>query len=136
MKKVKNGYGESQARNIISIGTKIKGDIESDGDFRIEGTVVGTVKAKGKIVVGETGNVEGQIFCLNADISGIVKAKLEVSELTSLRATSRFSGDIVTKKISIEPGALFSGSCQMTALTSKPDKQLKITTPDGEKPKG
>ena len=117
MKKVKNGNVENQARNIIAVGTKIKGDIESDGDFRIEGAVVGTVKAKGKIVVGETGSVEGQIQCLNADISGNVQAKLDVGELTTLRASSKLAGDIMTKKISIEPGAIFSGSCQMTALT-------------------
>lgn len=133
---MKNVNGENQARNIIATGTKIKGDIESDGDFRIEGTVVGTVKAKGKIVVGETGKVEGQILCLNADISGEVKAKLDVGELTTLRATSKLAGDIITKKISIEPGALFSGSCQMTALTEKPEKQLKITTTGGEQSKG
>jgi cytoskeletal protein CcmA (bactofilin family) len=136
LKKVKNGNGDSQARNIIAVGTKIKGDIESDGDFRIEGALVGTVKAKGKIVVGETGNVEGQIHCFNADVSGNVKAKIEVSELTTLRATSKFSGDIVTKKISIEPGALFSGSCQMTALSAKPEKQIKITTIGEERSKG
>ncbi len=133
---MKNGSPENQARNIIATGTKIKGDIESDGDFRIEGAVVGTVKAKGKIVVGETGSVEGQILCLNADISGNVKAKLDVGELTILRASSKLSGDIVTKKISIESGALFSGSCQMTALTEKTDKQLKITTTGGERSKG
>lgn len=133
---MKNGNLETQARNIIAVGTKITGDIESDGDFRIEGAVVGTVKAKGKIVVGETGNVEGQIHCLNADISGNVKAKLEVSELTTLRASSKLAGDIVTKKISIESGALFSGSCQMTALSENPDKQLKITTTGGERSKG
>ena len=133
---MKNVNGENQARNIIATGTKIKGDIESDGDFRIEGTVVGTVKAKGKIVVGETGKVEGQILCLNADISGEVKAKLDVGELTTLRATSKLAGDIITKKISIEPGALFSGSCQMTTLTEKPEKQLKITTTGGEQSKG
>lgn len=133
---MKNGNGDNQARNIIAVGTKIKGDIESDGDFRIEGAVVGTVKAKGKIVVGETGSVEGQINCLNADISGKVQAKLDVGELTTLRASSKLTGDIVTKKISIEPGAVFSGSCQMTALAEKTEKQLKITSTGGERPKG
>ena len=116
---MKNGNIENQTRNIIAAGTKIKGDLESDGDFRIEGIVIGTVKAKGKIVIGETGTVEGEIYCTNADISGTVKAKLEVSELTTLKATCKYTGDIITKKISIEPGALFTGSCQMSALTPK-----------------
>ena len=124
MKKLKDGNGESQARNIISQGTRIQGDIESAGDFRIEGTVNGTVKAKGKIVVGESGQIEGQVHCQSADISGRAKIKLEVSELTILRASSNFTGDIVTKKISIEPGAIFSGSCQMNA-TKAPEIPVK-----------
>ena len=66
---MKNGNGESQTRNLISQGTRIQGDIDSAGDFRIEGYVNGTVKAKGKIVVGESGQIEGQVHCQSADIS-------------------------------------------------------------------
>ena len=115
---MKNGNEGVSPRNIIAFGTKIQGDIESDGDFRIEGSLNGTVKAKGKIVIGESGTVEGQIVCQSADISGKAKVKMEVSDLTVLRATSQFLGDIITKKISIESGAEFSGSCQMTASTT------------------
>lgn len=125
IKKPKNGNGETPARNIISNGTKIKGDIESDGDFRIEGIVSGNVKAKGKIVIGQTGEVDGQMQCQSADISGKAKVKLEVNELTILRATSHFTGDIVTRKISIEPGAIFSGTCQMTKTTVPSQLQIK-----------
>ena len=110
---MKNGITEPQARNIIAQGTSIKGDIDSSGDFRIEGKLVGTVKVKGKIVIGESGSVEGQIHCQSADISGYAKVKMEVTELTSLRANCKYEGEIITKKISIEPGALFSGTCQM-----------------------
>ena len=116
MKKIISSNGESPARNIIAQGTAIKGEIESAGDFRIEGTVSGSVKAKGKIVVGESGSVEGEVICQSADISGKANIKLEVAELTTLRATCDFTGDIVTKKISIEPGAVFSGTCRMNSL--------------------
>ena len=80
----------------------------------------GTVKARGKVVVGVSGKVEGQMVCQSADISGKVKIKLEASDLTSLRATCEFIGDIVTKKISVESGAVFSGSCKMTSTTVLP----------------
>ena len=115
---MKNGITEPQARNIIAQGTTIKGDIESNGDFRIEGSIKGTIKVKGKVVIGESGDVEGQVFCQSADISGRAKIKMEVTELTSLRANCNFSGDIITKKISIEPGAIFSGTCQMGNTTT------------------
>jgi cytoskeletal protein CcmA (bactofilin family) len=124
---MKNGNGDGPARNIIAQGTTIQGDIESAGDFRIEGSVSGNIKAKGKIVVGVSGSVEGQIICQSADISGKANVKLEVSDLTSLRSTSEFKGDIVTKKISIEPGAVFSGTCQMTNTVPVPEpEELKV----------
>lgn len=110
---LKNGDGTT--RNIIAFGTVIIGDIVSDGDFRIEGTLTGTVKSKGKIVIGETGKIEGEVYCQNADLCGKVKGKMEVAELTILKATSNFEGDVTTQKISIEPGALFSGNCHMTS---------------------
>ena len=117
--------GDGATRNIIAFGTVIKGDIESDGDFRIEGILIGTVKAKGKIVIGETGKIDGQIYCQNADICGKVKGKMEVSELTILKATSNFEGEITTSKLSIEPGALFTGSCLMTTNKKQPFEPKK-----------
>jgi cytoskeletal protein CcmA (bactofilin family) len=113
---MKNGNGEGPTRNIIAQGTRIQGDIDSSGDFRIEGSLNGTVKVKGKIVIGESGVVEGKILCQSADISGKAKVNMEVAELTTLRATSNFKGEISTKKISIEPGAIFTGTCQMGAV--------------------
>ncbi len=130
---MKNGNGDTVARNIIAQGTTIQGDIISSGDLRIEGSLNGSIKVKGKVVIGETGNVEGHIHCQSADISGTAKIKLDASELTTLRATSKFSGDIITKKISIEPGAIFSGTCQMGSSSQptvpshiKPDVKTKV----------
>lgn len=125
---MKNGITEPQARNIIAQGTTIKGDIDSSGDFRIEGSLKGTIKVKGKIVIGESGKVEGQVYCQSADISGKANLKMEVSELTSLRANCNFSGDIVTKKISIEPGAIFTGTCQMgTPPSPSPTPSVNVS---------
>lgn len=123
MKKQRNGNNDSQVPNIIAQGTSIVGDFISEGDFRIEGSIVGTIKTKGRIVVGKSGNVEGEIACSNADICGIVKGKLEVTNLAILKATAVFSGEITTKRISIEPGAAFSGTCSMT--TDKEENQKK-----------
>ena len=115
MKKSKNGNGDNQVPNIISQGTKIVGDIHSEGDFRIEGSIKGKIEAKGRIVVGNSGNVEGEIRCSNADICGKVVGKLEVSNLTIFKSTALFSGDVITQKISIEPGATFTGTCSMNS---------------------
>jgi len=106
--------GDAQSVNMLGAGTTIKGDIQSNGDFRIDGTLIGSITSKGKIVIGQTGNVDGEVNCKNADISGQVKAQISVSELLTLKATAKFAGEITTSKLSIEPGARFSGTCNMS----------------------
>jgi len=99
--------------NLLGSGTILKGDIQLNGDFRIDGTLVGIIDCKGKIVVGSSGVIEGEIRCQNADFSGKVKAKVKVAHLLTLKESAQFSGEVVTNKLAIEPGARFSGSCQM-----------------------
>lgn len=110
---------ENPSINTIGKGTSINGDIHSDGDFRVDGVLKGSITSKGKIVVGTTGNIEGKISCQNADISGTVKATVTVSELLSLKSTSQVQGEIITNKLAIEPGAKFSGSCDMDGQNMK-----------------
>lgn len=104
---------ETPSVNIIGAGTVIEGDIKSDSDIRVDGTLIGSLITKGKLVLGSTGIVEGEVACQNADISGTINGKIKVVELLSLKATSKLTGDISTNKLSIEPGANFSGSCIM-----------------------
>ena len=70
----------------------------------------------GKVVLGEAGIIEGDVSCKDADIAGTIKAKISVSQLLSLKSSSKLQGDIVTNKLSIEPGASFTGSCSMGAV--------------------
>jgi cytoskeletal protein CcmA (bactofilin family) len=112
----RNNESDGNSVNLIGAGTKIKGNIQSEGDIRIDGTLIGTITSKGKVVVGSTGTVEGEITCENADISGTVKVKISVSNILLLKPTAKLTGDIVTSKLAIESGATFSGSCSMGAV--------------------
>lgn len=111
------------AVNRIVTGTIIKGDIESTGDFRFEGTLNGNLKTKGKLIIGTTGEVKGEVYCKNCDVEGIIDGKVSVSELLTLKATSVINGDIVAKRLAIEPGAKFSGNCQMTNDASQSESK-------------
>lgn len=113
---MKNSSNNSSVVNIVGGGTVITGDIKSKSDIRIDGILKGSVNTEGKLAVGPTGVVEGDVVCSNADISGEIKAKITVSQLLSLKSTSKLNGDIITNKLSIEPGASFSGSCSMGAV--------------------
>ena len=104
------------AINMIGAGTVITGDIYSKGDIRVDGTLKGSVTTEGKVVLGKEGVIEGDVVCKNADVSGILKAKITVSQLLSLKTTAKLNGDIITNKLSIEPGAAFTGSSSMGAV--------------------
>lgn len=104
---------ENNPINIITAGTLIKGDITASGDFRLDGTLEGNIQLNGKLVVGDSGVVNGNILCVNANIIGAVNGNLSVKELLSLNATARVKGDILINKLSIEPGAVFTGKCRM-----------------------
>ena len=104
---------ENSPINIINNGTLIKGDITATGDFRLDGTLEGNIQLNGKLVIGDTGVVNGNILCQNANVIGTDNGNLSVKELLSLHATARVKGDILINKLSIEPGAVFTGKCRM-----------------------
>jgi cytoskeletal protein CcmA (bactofilin family) len=114
-----NNSGVSPALNFLGEGTTIEGDIQTDGDFRIDGQLNGSMNSKGKVVIGGSGRVRGDIVCQNADISGTIQAKLIVKELLILKASAVVHGDISTSKLAIEPGARFTGSCKMGEMTDE-----------------
>jgi cytoskeletal protein CcmA (bactofilin family) len=93
----------------------LEGNIETYGNIRIEGKVIGNVKSKSKVALGNSSNIQGNISAQNADIEGEVKGKIEISELLVLKATAIINGDIITGKLVVEPGAVFNGSCKMGA---------------------
>lgn len=102
-----------QVINLIAAGTKINGELISDGDIRIDGELTGNLESKGRLVIGASGKVEGDIKCKSCEIAGTQKGKLLIAELLTLKASSVVSGDMVTGRLSIEPGAFFMGTCTM-----------------------
>ena len=105
---------ENTTLNLISCGTDITGDIKSNGDIRIDGSLTGNLNTKGKVVIGPTGKVKGEVVCKNSEVSGLIEGKITVGQLLNLKASSKIHGDIATSKLSIEPGAVFSGNCKMS----------------------
>ncbi|HMN04485.1 MAG TPA: polymer-forming cytoskeletal protein [Flavobacteriales bacterium] len=99
--------------NSIMEGTSIEGELKSDSNVRIDGRVKGTIQVRGRLIVGATGVVEGDIHCQSSDIEGTVNGKIFCQDLLSLKATAKLTGDIRTKQLAIEPGAVFSGNCDM-----------------------
>lgn len=122
---------DSTAINLLGAGTTITGDINSNGDIRINGALTGNLTTKGRVIIGESGKIKGDINCKNADILGLVEGKLAVSELLTLKATANVTGEVTIGKIAIEPGSKFNGSCKMTDLGSGFDPRFEKKT-DGK----
>ena len=107
---------ESSSENAINRiveGTIIEGEIRCESNIRIDGVFTGNIGTKGRLVIGPTGRIDGNVICQNAEIEGFVKGKINVQQLLSLKSTARVEGDIFTDKLAIEPGAAFSGACSM-----------------------
>lgn len=110
--------GESESANkinMIGIGTTIEGSINSNENIRFDGNLNGNLNTKGKVFIGQSGTVTGEIRCKNCEVEGIVDGKVVVEELLSLRSMSKLYGEIKTGKLAIEPGATFTGKCDMGA---------------------
>lgn len=99
--------------NRIEKNTKIKGDITSEADFRIDGKLEGNVKTSGKVVIGKDGYINGKVECVNADIEGKFNGELLVKELLSLKASAIIEGTVTVAKLAVEPGATFNAACTM-----------------------
>lgn len=115
----------SNQQNRISQGTTIKGDVTSQGAFRIDGIIEGNVSSPHKVVIGKTGVVNGTLTCKDADIEGKLEGVLKVTDLLSIKSTALIDGEVTTGKLSVEPGAAFNASCVMKGSVKTLAKDAK-----------
>jgi len=111
--------------NRIVEGTVIKGDIESKADFRLDGILIGNYTSTGKLVIGPSGEVQGDVKCKNVDIEGKFTGKLIATELLSVKSKASIKGEVAVSKLAVEPGAVFEATCTMKS-------QLKSVTDEAK----
>lgn len=119
----------STQQNIIAKGTKIVGDVASQGPFRIDGTIEGNVKTSGKVVIGKSGFIKGTLQGENADFEGKFSGKLILTGTLSLKSTAHIEGEVHTSKLAVEPGATFNATCSMKGtVKALPNEPIKPQT--------
>ncbi|GGA91417.1 bactofilin family protein [Puia dinghuensis] len=124
----------SASASLIGAGTTMKGDITSNGDLRIDGTLVGNIHCSAKVVIGANGNVQGDINGQTADIMGKVTGTIKVKDLLQLKGGSFMNGNIQASKLQIEPTANFNGECHMTpAAAATSSAPASKSTPEIKK---
>ena len=129
-KQIKEG---TSSQNIIAQGTKIVGDFNSEGDFRIDGEVEGNIKTLGKVVVGKAGFIKGTLQGTNAYFEGKFSGKLTLSDTLTLKAASHIEGEVIVGKLAVEPGATFNVTCIMKGTVKEINKSEKQPQSEAEK---
>jgi len=135
-KKDRQAQEGSSSQNIVASGTKIVGDLSSEGDLRIDGTVEGNLKTPGKVVVGKSGLIKGTLNGTDAYFEGKFSGKLALSGTLTLKSSAHIEGEVVLGKLEVEPGATFNVTCVMKGSVkqfSQGEQQPKPKSPETEK---
>jgi cytoskeletal protein CcmA (bactofilin family) len=130
MKMGKPEINEVKALNTFAQDTKLKGNIESRGDLRIDGQLEGTLNCLGRVVIGPDAKITGTLSCKNAEIFGNIEGDIIVSDLLSLKSSAVIMGNLTMGKLSVEPGAKFNGQCKMAAINGESLENVKILNED------
>jgi len=121
-KKGKHMVEGTSSQNIISQGTKIVGDFNSEGDFRVDGVIEGNIKTSGKVVVGKSGFIKGTLQGTDAYFEGKFSGKLSLSGTLTLKTAAHIEGEVIVGKLSVEPGATFNVTCIMKGTVKEMNK--------------
>ncbi len=108
---------EGENETIIGASVKVEGDFTSDGNVLVQGVVSGSLKTKGNLQVDEGAKIKADVDAANAVVRGEIKGNVSVDDNLELGEAASVEGDIVTKVLSIEPGATLNGHCLVS--TSK-----------------
>jgi len=127
--KSKNPAEATSSSSIFSRGTSIVGDIECDGDIRVDGKIIGNITVTGKLIIGEAAEINGEVKASNADVFGKIIGKLIIADLLSINHTGFVEGDLYAGKLQIESSATFNGICHMTL----PGSVIDIKQENGKK---
>ena len=111
--KIKNQDHLLGKTNRIVDGTSITGNIDTKADFRLDGKLIGNITSEGKIVIGPTGEIHGDVVCKSIDIEGRFAGKLRAEGMLNVKLKAHITGEVIVGKLAVEPGAKFEASCEM-----------------------
>lgn len=121
-------------QNIVAQGTKLVGDVSSQGDLRIDGTIEGNIKTSGKVVVGKSGLIKGTLNGTDAYFEGKFSGKLALSGTLTLKSSAHIEGEVIAGKLAVEPGATFNVTCVMKGTVKEMNNGNGAQTQQQRKP--
>jgi cytoskeletal protein CcmA (bactofilin family) len=124
---VQNSIANLQSLNSIGVGTIIDGNIKTEGDFRIDGKVNGNIITSGRLVLGASSQVVGDINCINGNIEGFVRGNIQVKEILKISKNANIDGNISTNKLIVEEGAIIQAKISMSSNKSVVNQPIHPT---------
>lgn len=122
-RKIKSPIDAPEKLNRLVSGTSIKGDIQTESNFRLDGKITGNVHCDGKFVLGEKGVLIGNLKAIEAEIEGEIQGDLSIENLLVLKVSAKILGTIQTSRIVIEDGAQIGG-----AIDTQKSKNTKLAS--------
>lgn len=113
--------------SIIAKGTCLTGDVDADGVVKIEGKVVGNVRAARQVLIGKEGQVEGDIQSLEVIVGGHVHGSIQADERVELQASCTVVGDIATRRVLVEEGSRLDGALRMADMAEPASPEVEIS---------
>src|SRR5438876_896735 len=119
-KNILSDGADAQAETVVGPSVKIQGDLNSEGNIRIEGQVSGKVKTSQSVFASQGSKIAADVLAGNAIIGGEVQGNLKISGNLVLMPTAKVMGDIACSILRVEDGAQFTGKCSMNGTPSAP----------------
>lgn len=108
------------AETIVGTSVKLKGNLQSNGDITVDGSVNGEIKTKGTVNIGPNANVIANVKAKKVTVAGTVQGNIEAVERLTITETGRVYGDIIANLLSISAGAIFTGKSAMVEKVKEP----------------
>ena len=98
---------------MVGVDTLIEGTLKTKSSIRINGTIIGDVRADGIVVLTKTGKIVGTIEAESIIVAVVVEGNMSIRDKVNVEATGEIYGDVITKKFVIDEESIFQGNCIM-----------------------
>ena len=101
---------------FLEQGSHFEGELRFEQAFRVDGKVSGTIRSDGDLVVGEKGEIDGEVRVGRLFVTGLVRGEIHVAKRLSIHPRGRVEGDVHAPALVIEEGGILEGRCAMATV--------------------
>jgi cytoskeletal protein CcmA (bactofilin family) len=121
-----------EVKSFIAEGVEIKGQIQSKGSLRLDGSIDGGIDVQGDLIIGATGILKGEIKAVNIILAGKLEGNLVASQKLEITSTGKIKGDVQCSIFTIEEGGILDGNSRMSGNKRN---EIETVNKGGEKKK-